>query len=298
MSEASARVGALIDLGRPADAATEARRLLAQHPDDVELILNAGVAWTETGESDWAMWAARSAVTAAPDDPDVNRVASAIWLRVGGGTLARELAERAVELAPDDPAGHVELAFACAHVGDRGALRRGLVAAQEAVRLAPDHHGSHNALGAIEYARGRPTAAAAAFDRALELAPDTSEYHTNAAMARHRIGDLRTASRHAVAAGRASQRDDRPIDDLRRFEAQAFGGGWTVWSLVGFTVGLVALIGLIATSIDADSRAVVIGVAAAVWVVAVTAIVRSARHRLRLDRDADDVLRNDRDLRG
>src|SRR5207245_6551491 len=85
---------------------------------------------------------------------------------------ARRYFERAREIEPGYAYVHMNLSVLEAHEGHREAALR---AAQEAVRLRPDHDRTHFYLGKALEQMGRTGEAAAAYRRAVELNPRDAE---------------------------------------------------------------------------------------------------------------------------
>jgi tetratricopeptide (TPR) repeat protein len=222
MSRAAEEVGALLALGRAEDAGRRAKELLATHPDDVWLHLNAAMAWSTTGEWDLANRSIDFGIGMLPDDAEVYRVASIVRERCGDNRGSFTLAQRAVELASVDVSMHLRMAFAGVARRNRAGMVAARRSAEAAIRLAPDHPESYNALGAVQMASNAFKKAAESFGIAVELEPESAIYHQNLAGALAKLGRRGEASQHLVAAGRADLGSTEPINRLRGL--RKFGG--------------------------------------------------------------------------
>lgn len=95
----------------------------------------------------------------------------------------RELYQKAIEIDPEAQYGYIGLAhnyrvaanFGWLDLTKKEALKRGLEAAQEALKIAPDDPEVHNALARLYTESGDRKKALAAFDRAIELDPSSSD---------------------------------------------------------------------------------------------------------------------------
>ena len=96
----------------------------------------------------------------------------------------RELYQQAIEVDPDAQYGYIGLAhnnLAAANFGWLGitkdeALDRGFVAANKALNIAPDDAEVHVALARLHAESGENDKAMAAFDKAIQLNPSSSDY--------------------------------------------------------------------------------------------------------------------------
>jgi tetratricopeptide (TPR) repeat protein len=160
------RADALLDAGRPADAAAEARQGLA----------------------------------AAPGDAGLLAVLALAQLRLGQAKDARATAEECVRVAPDDPEGHRLLGHALLDLRRRRAALRAFEAAQ---RLAPDHPAVLHALAHGLLAVRRKRHAAEVVARLSRIAPDwsaTKELRSLVAAARRQWRQAEHESRSLLAA--------------------------------------------------------------------------------------------------
>lgn len=176
-----ARVQALDGFGRHDDAIEEARRGLAEFPDDPELL--GMLAWLEFfhGDRERSEQAARQAVSVRPDDwRGLTMLVENAIVR-GAHDEAVETARHMLSLLPNWDGAHLTLAFALAEqpAGSRGERKqrraeiRDRVA--EAVALSPENVDTLR-RGSILLARaGDESGSAELLSRALQIDPDNEE---------------------------------------------------------------------------------------------------------------------------
>ncbi|MCS6914720.1 MAG: tetratricopeptide repeat protein [Myxococcales bacterium] len=199
---ALARARALLDLGRPEAAAVEARRAVAQRPQDPEALQLYGLCLLRAEDPAAAAEALCAAVAMAPEDAHAHyllgyarreqgrpveaeacyrealRLApeEPVYLRALAELLAMQqrheealrLAQLAVAVAPDRPTNLISLGFVASTAGDRALARR---CYEQALRLDPTDAVAWNNLGCIDLAQGRPMQARWRFREALRLDP-------------------------------------------------------------------------------------------------------------------------------
>ncbi len=156
-AEASLALGlALMDRGRPAEAAACFERVLAQIPDDFR-------AWSQWGIA---------------------------LLDQGRPVEATVRFERALVLVPDDARAHLNLGAALLSQGN---VREAAASFERALALNPDYAKAHLNLGTALLDLGQYAEAAVRFERALALAPDLTEAALNLGIALERQGRLAEA---------------------------------------------------------------------------------------------------------
>ncbi len=168
------------DMGEPAEALVHLQRAAALDPANPMVDLNLGAVYEERNDFEGAAAVYRRALTTAPDEPRLlNNLGKALY-RLGETEAALEHLQRAVRLAPEYPLARNNL----------GVLLGGLGRAGEAVdclRLAlaaePDNPTTlYNLAGALN-AAGSTAEAATHYRRVLLVAP-------NHAPARHMLAAL------------------------------------------------------------------------------------------------------------
>ena len=160
------RAEALLDAGRPADAAAEARQGLID----------------------------------APGDPDLLATLAFCQLRLGRARQARATAEECIRTVPDGAEGHRLLGHALLGLRRRKAALRAFETAQ---RLAPEHPAVLHALAHGLLALRRTARAEEVIERLSRLAPDwteTRDLRSRLAAARRQWRQAEHESRSLLAA--------------------------------------------------------------------------------------------------
>jgi cytochrome c-type biogenesis protein CcmH/NrfG len=160
---------ALCDRGRPAEAITRLRALLADDPHDLEALGLLGQAQLADHDPDGARLTAAEAIRLEPEHDLAHRQASIAASRRGLHREAIAHAEEAVRLAPAEPSVFIVLARAVLRA--KTDLPRARQAAVRAIVLAPDEAEPHLVFGMVSAAEGQHAAADGAFRRALQLDP-------------------------------------------------------------------------------------------------------------------------------
>lgn len=158
--------GALVHLGRDAEAVERYTQILAHNPAFPEALLARGAALRRLQLNAEAQADLERAVTLAPDNADA-------WFQLGNLQHeryaygdARESYERAVALRPDFIEAWFNLGNTCK---DSYQLDQALRAYDRAVEVQPDFFEAHSNRGFVLFKMLRPVEALAAYDRALEL---------------------------------------------------------------------------------------------------------------------------------
>ena len=141
-------------LSRPADrdeAASHYRRLLQQHPDHTDWLVNLGVALASTGRTEEALG----------------------------------LFQRALEIDPMLHTAHVRLAQLLLN---EGKTSQAADHAAAVIAAAPGDATAHNLLGVAQAMEGRFTDAMGHFEASVEIDPGYADAHDNLERARHELG--------------------------------------------------------------------------------------------------------------
>lgn len=146
------RAAALLDAGRPADAAAEARQGLIDAPGDPELLATLAFCQLRLGQAEEARASAEACIRAAPDRAEGHRLLGHALLDLRRRKAALRAFETAERLAPEHPA--VLHALACGLLGLRRTAR-----AEEVIerlsRLAPDWTATKELRGRLAAAKGQ-----------------------------------------------------------------------------------------------------------------------------------------------
>jgi tetratricopeptide (TPR) repeat protein/SAM-dependent methyltransferase len=153
-----------LQAGRPHEAESALRSLVARHPDHAEARHFLGLALVQTGRSDAGLAALRRSVELAPGEPMFPRNLGLVLADLGLLDEARSVLERLVERWPRDAA-------------------------------------AHDILGTVHQRAGRFGAAIACHERSLEIAPGADAAWGNYAAAllgAGRVKEAIDAARHAL----------------------------------------------------------------------------------------------------
>ncbi len=134
-SGAEQRASALLEMGRPAEAAALLRQALAQDPGRWRAAVLLSAAELRQGNNDAAVAAAQQAVSLAPQQEWAYRTLALAYARSKRGEEARQAATTAVQLAPRQYQGYVVLVAALLQVRDRAGAHK---AAEQAIALNPE----------------------------------------------------------------------------------------------------------------------------------------------------------------
>src|SRR6185437_14703427 len=193
--EAQINLGnALMEEGRPEDAATWYRRALALQPNYPEAQNNLGNALKELGRLEEALASYQRAATLRPNYPEANNNLGNALQQAGRLDEALAAYERALAARPDAPEILNNLGNLLLALGKPGDAVARL---ERAVALRPDYAEAHNNLGVALDRQGEAERAIAAFERALALNPSYGEARKNLGGALH----ARAGERVRAAAG-------------------------------------------------------------------------------------------------
>ena len=283
------RVEQLLELQRYAEAEQLLGSLLAEDPNDADLLGLSARCHLGLDRPQAALMAADRMVAVAPEVEWGHRLRCLALDELGRHDEAVEAAATAVRLAPHHWQTHQT--YALAAVDARGRLRDARAAAERAVALAPNEPGTHFAMGVVAQARGEDEVARAAYRRTLALEP-------NHAMALNNLTVLDGTRRLARAAhGFGASLRHAPQDQLVRENvdnlAAVFVRRIYIAGVVALIVGLaVALPGYEDRGGELTPWSIAVGIALLISVVGYTVLLarrvpvgirRYAASRLRSD---------------
>jgi tetratricopeptide (TPR) repeat protein len=223
------RLVALFQAGRHAELESQARALLARHPqaafvwkalglslqaqgkdalpalqqaaqlapDDAQAHFNLGTCLQAPGRFEQAAACYRRAVALKPDYVEAHNNLGNVLKALGQHEDAAESYRRAVELRPDNAMMHNNLGMALKELGELKAARESF---NQALAIQPDYAEAHNNLGIVEQELGQTEEAVASYTRALELNPGYVEAHANLSLA---LTNLKQFEAAAASAQRA-----------------------------------------------------------------------------------------------
>lgn len=268
---------ALHQLGRYAEARASLTPMLAAEPDDAQLHVLAGHIELDSGSGFEALRHARAAIRSSPTSTEAFLLRSRAHLDLGQYGEAHDAAKAAVRLAPTDPGPHVALALSTSHID--GFAVPAAAAAQRAIELAPHLADGHFAAGYVAQRVGQRRFAKAAYHRALAIDPMHASARTN-------IANLHVWRLGHAARGYASVLADQPNDGIARYNLERLGGRF-VLQLVLLTLIAILVATMLAAVTDArwPRVAVAAGMVAAaasyacyLWSRLPAAVRRYARH--------------------
>jgi capsular polysaccharide transport system permease protein len=192
--------------GCHAEAAAAYQQLIGLCPEWIEGHRHASGALAAAGATDAAIAHALVASNGVPDNPEFALHAAALLLAADRHGEAAAFAERAAASgANGSVVDAAEILMRCGRIATAAEHLAGAAAvAREARPL--------RLLSAAEMLRGNPTAALAAIDAAVALAPDNPEYHVHRAHLLWQLGDLAAA---AAALARGAALDPASADVKR-----------------------------------------------------------------------------------
>ena len=180
--------------GRLNEAESLYRRVLDEHPDNVEAIQGLAVLCHQRGRPEEALALFRRAITLDPNSRVADRQLGRLLEQRGDSAGASICYRRAARLRPLDAAAQADLARTLAGQGE---VAEAVAHYRRAASLAPDEAWTHIALGNALLREGAVADASASYERALAISPDLAEAHSNSGEALRRLGRLG----EAVAAG-------------------------------------------------------------------------------------------------
>jgi tetratricopeptide (TPR) repeat protein len=171
-----ARAMLLFDQGRYDLAEQEARRLLAEEPDDAYAHALLGLCLLKRQDWSQALREVSEAVRLGPDVAYTHYVAGHVLLAADRHAQAMDAANAAIRLDPADPA-HYGL-LAAIHL-DKRQWREALAAAERGLELDPEHVQCNNIRGMALVKLGRRGEAGATMAQTLALDPEDAFTHAN-----------------------------------------------------------------------------------------------------------------------
>lgn len=183
---------ALLQEGKPDQAAALYRQLLHRAPENPDALHLLSVATYQLGDTPGAVGYAERAIRLAPDAPDYHSNLGRYYVSLGRLNEAISTLGRALELAPGHALARFNLAVALGNARHWEQARPHL---EEYVRLKPDDPGGQHQLGLTLSELGRAAEAVPYFCRTIELKPDAAEAYNNLGNAMQAIGQARESIR-------------------------------------------------------------------------------------------------------
>jgi tetratricopeptide (TPR) repeat protein len=209
----------LLETGRLDEARVAYRDLRAAHPNDIDVLLDSGVAEAHSGDLSAARNLFEQAQRLAPDDISVHFNLAELEREAGNLTAAELHFRICATQYPDD-------VDALLGLGDvlRGLQRfeQAEAALSRAATLAPQDAEVLNALALVYEATSRPKRAVACYRKAVQIDPGTSAAGTNLALALSEQGQYGDACEVFAATAKSAALD---------------GNGHLAWAVAELSVG-------------------------------------------------------------
>jgi tetratricopeptide (TPR) repeat protein len=184
------RGAALLDAGRPADAAASFRRALELRPGFAEAHGNLGNALVDLGQLEDAVYHYRRMLELRPDLAEAHNNLGNALLSLRRFEEAATSYRRALALRPNAPGGHANLGNALYALGRP---QEALIHCRRALELEPDSAEAALLVGNALFDLGLLDEAAVSYAQALKLKPDYTEAHIAAGKALRQIGRIAEA---------------------------------------------------------------------------------------------------------
>jgi tetratricopeptide (TPR) repeat protein/TolB-like protein len=200
--EVHTTLGQILSLtGKPAEAALELERALAEQPSSIDALLALGAAYRSAGRASEAEATYQRAIARQPNYWAAYNQTGSFYYRVGRYPEAIGMFQEALKRRPDSTRIWNNLGAAYFKT-DRYADARKAYASS--LRIEPSD-GAYSTLGTIEYFLGNYRAAAAAYEQAAKLTPGKYLYWANLADAYRWVPDAgpRAAPAYEKAIGLA-----------------------------------------------------------------------------------------------
>ncbi len=182
-----ARALELHNQGRPGEAASLCREVLAAEPLNGDALHVMGLSLLALGDTPQAVHLIGSAAELKPSNAAVHAHLGTALSVAGHYTEALACYERALARAPDLAEAQRGRGMALMQLGrPEPALARACF--ERAIALNPRNAEAHHNLGILEAAAGRHHEALASFERALAFAPDQATAHHNRGLALASLG--------------------------------------------------------------------------------------------------------------
>jgi len=264
------RVDNLILLGRFAEAEAAAREGLAEEPDSAFLKVMLARTLLRQNRLGPAADVVNAAIASNPEFAYAYRIKGVIHQASGFRSEADNAFTKALEIDPYDELSYLQRAYLDIHginvksktlrkaaqktkfVPNLARARQDL---DEAIRLAPERAAILVGFAELHAVQGNYGHAESAAKRALVLDPQSAAAHEVLGMLAEQSNNVRAASEHYVAAGRADPTDSAPLDRLRKLGKPALVVPWVGLYIViklaqrGARVGTGWVIGIVAIGI-------------------------------------------------
>jgi choline-sulfatase len=184
---------------RHQDAAREFQQVLSVNPLNVQAHFDLGLSYYELRRLDEAKKELEAALAIAPYYTRAQELLGTIALDEGDYSRAREQFTHVLSIDPNDYGAHYNLGALATLEGQWDAGEHHLRAALRADAADPD---AHNTLGSLYLRRGEPDKAAAEFQEAIRLRPRFAGAHYNLGLAlrkQNRERDALSEFRQALA---------------------------------------------------------------------------------------------------
>jgi tetratricopeptide (TPR) repeat protein len=169
-------------------------RVAAARPNDAQVLVNLGLAFTAAGRIDEAMACNQKAIALTPNFPDPHYYLGNALQSRGRVEEAIACFARAVEIWPQFPEAHNNLGVALRALGRP---RDAIPHYQKAIELRPNYPEAHNNLGVVLREVGRLPEAIAYYRRAIALRPNYGEVQCNLGAALRDMGEFDAAMQAA-----------------------------------------------------------------------------------------------------
>lgn len=203
-----ARAGALLDAGRPAEAETLLRPLLASDPHDAAVLRALAQAVGAQARSYEQSMLIRKAIALEPSNVSGYAILVDSLIDQGDFRAAVDAGSLAIQHGPNDYSAHYALGRA--YIADKSHGREALAQADRAIELAPHSAGAHNLRGVAAVQLRRPDIAKDSYRQALRLDPTNAFALSNLAALERGRGRLGAAAR-TVRAGLAASPAHAPL---------------------------------------------------------------------------------------
>lgn len=195
---------AILNTGRPHDAAQLFRKVLADRPLHAHALNGLGLVALGTGELEQSAACFAKAAAVEPDNPGFQMNLGTALMKQRRFAEAEQLYRKVVTRAPNDANAHSNLAIVLAQLGR---LDEAIASAHRAIAINPGIIGAHTNLAMFLKQKGLYAEAVQAYKTGLDLAPNhsglLSEYATYLARA-GRLDEALEVHRQAIGAAPSS----------------------------------------------------------------------------------------------
>ena len=176
--------------GRLAEAEKAYRMVLAQQPDQADVLNFLGMLCAQTGRLQEGVKLLRRAIQIMPQSAEAHRHLGFALRNQGRLKEAVESYQRAIRLKPDFAAAHNNLGVALAQMGN---FTEAVAAHRQAIQFKPEFSEAHNNLGITLAKTGQIDEAIASLREALRLSPNNADAYSNLGNALKNRGQLQEA---------------------------------------------------------------------------------------------------------